>query len=95
MSGQVPVPTTMGKGIVFEPYNYFTDDVSTFKHLPKSMYRYGQKSGRGLRDATKPIPQCTIPDGMIEPSLPMVAPSRVRGRVAQPQGLDPDWRWQP
>jgi primary-amine oxidase len=67
----VPVPTTMGKGIVFEPYNYFTDDVSTFKHLPKSMYRYGQKSGRGLRDATKPIPQCTIPDGMIEPSLPM------------------------
>ena len=29
------------------------------------------ESGKGLRDATKPIPQCTIPDSMIEPSLPM------------------------
>jgi len=38
----VPVPTTMGKAISFEPYNFNVDDVGTFKHLPKKMYRYDQ-----------------------------------------------------
>jgi len=36
----VPVPVTMGGKISFEPYNYFMDDVSTFKHLSPEMFRY-------------------------------------------------------
>eukprot|EP00967_Tisochrysis_lutea_P035003 scaffold41855_cov31-Tisochrysis_lutea.AAC.5 len=30
----VPVPATMGKPVVFEPYNYFKDGVAPFKYLP-------------------------------------------------------------
>merc|ERR1712151_120510 len=56
----VPVPTTMGKYIDFEPLNYFTDDVGTIKHLPKSMYRYNQDIGlsRTIRTDAKPISSC-------------------------------------
>mmetsp|Transcript_20007 Transcript_20007/g.49935 ORF Transcript_20007/g.49935 Transcript_20007/m.49935 type:complete len:292 (+) Transcript_20007:152-1027(+) len=44
----VPVPSTMGGFITFEPFNYFTDDVSAFKHLPKTMYRYDQPGRDGI-----------------------------------------------
>jgi primary-amine oxidase len=59
----VPVPTTMGKEISLEPYNYFTDGVGPFKHLPKSMYRYAQGPegvASAVRPATAPVEQCTI-----------------------------------
>lgn len=59
----VPVPTTMGKEISFEPYNYFTDGIGPFKHLPKAMYRYAQGPegiANAVRPATTPVEQCTI-----------------------------------
>jgi primary-amine oxidase len=59
----VPVPTTMGKEMSFEPYNYFMDGIGPFKHLPKSMYRYSQGeegSAGSVRPATMPVEQCTI-----------------------------------
>jgi primary-amine oxidase len=55
----VPVPTTMGKPISFEPYNYNMDDVGTFKHLPESMYRFNQRVGRSsARREGIPVEQC-------------------------------------
>ena len=37
----LPVPTTMGKPISFEPVNYFVDGVNTMKHMPGQIKQAG------------------------------------------------------
>ena len=51
----VPVPSTMGKELAFEPYNYF--DYNPLKNLPKNQYVYPCESC-GRPEYTT-IPTCT------------------------------------
>ena len=82
----VPVPSTMGKELAFEPYNYF--DYNQLKNLPTNQYVYAASSPRARLELASGQPRgnCTLAlwrRDSTETSA-AVPPRRRRGTAAVP-----------